>query len=58
MLRNTRLRRSVATVLAVAGAVLLLLAPRNAWLGAVLLVAGVALEVVGLNLRHPDGESR
>lgn len=54
MVRNVRLRRIVATCLAAAGAAMLLLAPRNAWLGIVLIALGLALEVIGMNLRHRD----
>jgi drug/metabolite transporter (DMT)-like permease len=55
MIRNVRVRRSVATGLAAAGVALLLLAPQDAWLGIVLIALGLALEVIGINLRHRDG---
>jgi len=55
MIRNVRVRRIVATCIAAAGGALLLLAPQNAWLGIVLIALGLALEVIGMNLRHKDG---
>jgi hypothetical protein len=55
MIRNQKVRRPLSIGLAIAGAVLLLLAPSNAWLGAILLAAGLALELIGVNLRHKDG---
>jgi hypothetical protein len=54
MIRNVRVRRSLAVVLATGGGALLLLAPHNAWLGILLIVAGLALELIGMNLRHRD----
>jgi drug/metabolite transporter (DMT)-like permease len=54
MIRNVRIRRSIALALAAAGAALLLLAPQNGWLAIFLIVAGLALEVIGMNLRHRD----
>jgi drug/metabolite transporter (DMT)-like permease len=55
MIRNVRVRRVVAACTAAGGVALLLLAPRNAtWLGILLIVAGLALELIGMNLRHRD----
>lgn len=54
MIRNVRVRRTLAAGLAAAGGALLLLAPHNAWVGILLIVAGLALEVIGMNLRHRD----
>ena len=54
MIRNVRVRHTLALCLAAAGGALLLLAPHNAWLGILLIVAGLALELIGVNLRHPD----
>ncbi len=47
MIAHRTLRRTVAAVLIVAGAVVILLAP-PAWIGAVPLVAGLLLEAIGI----------
>lgn len=53
LLKNTALRRSLALMLIVLGAVLLFLAPET-WPGLGLLAIGVALEIAGISLRHGD----
>ena len=41
----------------VAGAILIFLAPDNAWVGIAMVLLGVAIELLGIVLRHPrDGE--
>jgi drug/metabolite transporter (DMT)-like permease len=54
MIRNVRTRRLIASWLAVAGVALLLLAPQDIWLGIVVIALGLALELIGMNLRHKD----
>lgn len=49
MIKNTRIRRTGAAILAVLGTILIFLAP-EAWPGALLLGLGVALELVGIAL--------
>ena len=51
MIRHTRARRASAVIIVVLGAMLMLLAP-EAWPGALLLVLGVALELLGIALEH------
>ena len=51
MIRNPRMRRASAVVMVVLGAILMLLAP-GVWPGALLLVLGVVLELVGIALEH------
>lgn len=51
MLRNRRLRRGMALILVVLGAILLYLAP-NDLTGIIILLAGVAVEVAGIALER------
>ena len=52
MIKNPRIRRTISAILLVLGGVLIFLAPQNAWLGSVLLGAGLLLEVVSYIIRH------
>lgn len=52
MIKNVRMRRAVSLALIVLGGVLLLLAPEDIWIGAILVGLGIALEVVGIALGH------
>ena len=57
MLRKKKLRRTIGALLAIAGGVLMWLAPestfeRMSFIGAALLLAGIALEAVGIGLEH------
>ena len=59
MLKKRRLRRTVGAVLIISGGILMWLAPQTAFaraslVGAVLLVAGVALEALGIAIEHRD----
>jgi membrane-bound ClpP family serine protease len=51
MIRNPRIRRTSAVIMVVLGAILMLIAP-EVWQGALLLVLGVVLELVGIALEH------
>ena len=51
MLRRPYLRRSLAALLAIVGAMMMFLAPET-WAGALLLALGVTIEVVGIALKH------
>lgn len=51
MLKNTRARRASAVIMVVLGAILMFLAP-EAWPGALVLILGVVLELVGIALEH------
>ncbi|MCS6786028.1 MAG: hypothetical protein NZ524_03210 [Thiobacillaceae bacterium] len=53
MIGNVRQRRITAVVLAVLGGVLLLLAPEDFWIGALLVAAAIVLELLGAVLAHP-----
>ncbi|MFZ5522539.1 MAG: hypothetical protein ACOY9D_00445 [Pseudomonadota bacterium] len=53
MMKNPRARRSSAIMLVVLGAILMFLAP-EAWPGALVLILGVALELVGIALEHKN----
>lgn len=52
MIKNPRVRIFVSILLLIVGGGLIFLAPGNAWLGAVLLLAGLSLEVVSYLMRH------
>jgi membrane-bound ClpP family serine protease len=51
MIKNPRIRRAIAAILIVLGAILMFLAP-EVWQGALLLALGVALELLGIALEH------
>jgi len=51
MVIRPRTRRTIAVILVVLGAVLMFLAPEE-WPGEVILILGVALELVGIALEH------
>jgi uncharacterized membrane protein YccC len=51
MIKNPRIRRTIAVIMVVLGGVLMFLAP-EIWQGALLLAAGVALELFGIALKH------
>jgi len=51
MTKNPGIRRASAVIMAVLGAILMLLAP-EVWPGALLLILGVVLELVGIALEH------
>jgi len=51
MIKNPRIRRTIAVIMVVLGAILMFLAP-EVWQGALLLAAGVALELLGIALKH------
>jgi hypothetical protein len=53
MIRNRRLRRSLALALMGLGGVLMLLAP-PVWMGAIPLALGIILEAVGVSIEHGD----
>jgi drug/metabolite transporter (DMT)-like permease len=57
MTRHSQLRRIFSVVAMVAGAILIFLAPDNAWVGIAMVLLGVAIELLGIILRHRrDGE--
>lgn len=52
MIDNPRTRRFLSAVLILLGAVLIFLAPDNAWIGVVLAVLGLAIEGIAVTLGH------
>jgi hypothetical protein len=52
MIKDPRRRRPLAYALMTAGAVLLLLAPGNAWIGITAIAIGIVLEVIGVRIAH------
>ena len=53
MLRKPHIRRPLAALLVILGAAIMLLAPET-WAGALLLVLGVSVEVLGIALKRKD----
>ncbi len=51
MIKNPRTRRAIAAIMVVLGAILMFLAP-EIWQGALLLAAGVVLELFGIALKR------
>ena len=53
MLRKPHLRRPLAALFVMAGALMMFLAPET-WAGALLLALGVAIELIGIALKRRD----
>jgi len=51
MIKNTRIRRTAATIMVVLGAILMLFAP-EIWAGLLVLILGIVLELAGIALGH------
>jgi len=51
MIKNPRTRRASAAIMVVLGAILMLFAP-EAWPGALVLIMGIALELIGIALEN------
>jgi len=51
MIKNQRIRRTIAAIMIVLGAILMLLAP-EVWPGALLFVSGIVLELAGIALER------
>lgn len=47
MIRDPRTRRRLSLALLILGGLLLFLAPDDIWMGTLLLILGVALEIIG-----------
>lgn len=57
MLKQLHRRRALSVSLIVLGGVLIFLAPEDVWIGAVLAILGIAIEVIAFKLaRHGGGE--
>jgi Zn-dependent membrane protease YugP len=54
MIKNPIIRRTLSIVLLVVGGLFIFLAPQNAWIGFVLLGAGLMLEIISYDIRHDD----
>ena len=53
LLRKPHLRRPLAALLVIAGALVMFLAPET-WAGVLLLALGITIEVIGITLKHRD----
>jgi membrane-bound ClpP family serine protease len=51
MIKNQHIRRTIAAILIVLGAILMLMAP-EVWPGALLFVSGIVLELAGIALER------
>ena len=52
MSTNFRTKRFLSITLVILGGVLMFLAPENMWIGALLFVLGIGVEIAGLVLGH------
>ncbi|BCT67795.1 hypothetical protein NNRS527_01383 [Nitrosospira sp. NRS527] len=52
MPRNRRTKRFLSVLLLILGGMMMFLAPENIWIGAILFMLGLALEIAGLVLRR------
>jgi hypothetical protein len=52
MIKHVHARRAFSAVLAVLGGVLMFLAPEHVWIGAVMVVLGVGIELIGIAVMH------
>lgn len=51
MIKNPRIRRTIAAIMILLGAILMLLAP-EVWPGAMLFVSGIVLELAGIAMER------
>jgi hypothetical protein len=60
MIMNISLRRKriLSVTFIILGAVLIFFAPENTWIGAILLILGLGIEIVGLLLGHRGKETK
>lgn len=49
---SRRTKRVLSVLLLILGGILMFLAPENIWIGAILFVLGLAMEIAGLVLRR------
>ena len=54
MIRNPRTKRLLSVPLLILGGLLMFFAPENIWMGALLFLLGVGVEIAGLVLAHRD----
>ncbi len=52
MIRNPRTRRFLSILLVILGLVLMLFAPENIWIGAILFALGLGMEAAGFMLNR------
>jgi hypothetical protein len=52
MSSDRRTKRYLSVLLLIVGGILMFLAPENIWIGAILFVLGLAMEIAGLVLRR------
>ncbi|HEU0188962.1 MAG TPA: hypothetical protein VFQ97_03105 [Gallionella sp.] len=57
MIKKLRTRRASATIMVILGATLMLIAP-EIWAGLLLLILGIALELIGIALSHKANRNR
>lgn len=55
MLKYSHWRRALSVGLVVLGGMLIFLAPANVWIGAVLAILGIVIELIAFGLGHRNG---
>lgn len=58
MIKRPHLRRTLSVSLLVLGGMLMLLAPANVWIGAVLALLGVVIELIAFGLAHGSDDKK
>jgi hypothetical protein len=58
MFKPPHRRRALSVSLVVLGGVLIFLAPDNVWIGAVLAIAGIVIELIAVKLAHSNDEKK
>jgi hypothetical protein len=56
MIKNLHTRRIISTAMILLGGLLIFLAPDDVWIGIVLALLGVGIELVGIMLSHSDSK--
>lgn len=58
MIKHPHRRRALSAGLIVLGGVLIFLAPDDVWIGAVLAISGIVIEVIAFGLMHRNDDGK
>ncbi|WP_155837618.1 hypothetical protein [Herminiimonas sp. CN] len=58
MTQHPQLRRALSVGLVVLGCILIFLAPNNVWIGAVLAIAGIVVELIAFKLAKSNEDKK
>lgn len=58
MIKHPHQRRALSASLIVLGGVLIFLAPDNVWIGAVLAILGIVIELIAFGLIHRNDDKK